>query len=244
MPLYEYECTTLPQTHGKDPEVLRSRDHRLPPLQRDISSASSPRRQSPSKAADGTPMDTATPSRSLRRLRQVATRRDKARHRPELAARLRPRLCTGRLASSCGSPSSSSSTRSSSARRRPVFVHIFDTIRASSSSARGGTFLPSLRASDRPMAIACLRLVTFFPLRPLFSLPCFIACISRSTSLPADGLYLRVDFFAAFFAGAFFAALFFAAVFFAYCLLACRFLRCLLRCHNYPPASSEGIVVA
>jgi hypothetical protein len=78
-----------------------------------------------------------------------------------------------------------------------------------------GTFLPSLRASDNPIAIACFRLVTFFPLRPLFNLPCFIAFISRSTSLPTDGLYLReeldffellffvedffVDFFAAFF---------------------------------------------
>jgi hypothetical protein len=35
----------------------------------------------------------------------------------------------------------------------------------------GGTFAPFLRASDRPMAIACFGLVTFLPLRPLFSLP-------------------------------------------------------------------------
>jgi hypothetical protein len=42
------------------------------------------------------------------------------------------------------------------------------------------------------MAMACLRLVTFFPLRPDFSLPCFISFISRSTDLPAAGLYLRV----------------------------------------------------
>lgn len=41
------------------------------------------------------------------------------------------------------------------------------------------------------MATACLRLVTFFPLRPDFSLPCFIACISRFTSLPAEEEYLR-----------------------------------------------------
>lgn len=48
------------------------------------------------------------------------------------------------------------------------------------------------------MAMACLRLVTFLPLRPDFSLPCFIAFISRSTSLPADGEYLRPeDFFRA-----------------------------------------------
>ena len=73
----------------------------------------------------------------------------------------------------------------------------------------GGTFFPSLRASDNPIAIACFRLVTFLPLRPLFSLPCFMAFISRSTSWLADGLYFRdefdffellflVDFFAAF----------------------------------------------
>jgi hypothetical protein len=36
---------------------------------------------------------------------------------------------------------------------------------------RLGTFAPARRASDRPMAIACLRLVTFFPERPLRSVP-------------------------------------------------------------------------
>ena len=45
--------------------------------------------------------------------------------------------------------------------------------------------------------MACFGLVTFFPLRPDLSLPCFIARISRSTSLPVEGEYLRpVDFFA------------------------------------------------
>lgn len=48
-----------------------------------------------------------------------------------------------------------------------------------------GTFAPSRRASDRPIAIACLRLVTFLPLRPLFSLPRFISCISSFTFSPA-----------------------------------------------------------
>ena len=41
-----------------------------------------------------------------------------------------------------------------------------------------GTFLPSLRASERPMAMACLRLFTFFPLLPLFSWPCFFSCMA------------------------------------------------------------------
>src|ERR1700712_3661859 len=72
----------------------------------------------------------------------------------------------------------------------------------------GGIFLPALRASERPMARACLGLVTFFPLRPLFSLPCFISRISRSTFLLAEGEYLRAPalFFAAdFLAGDFLA---------------------------------------
>jgi hypothetical protein len=54
-----------------------------------------------------------------------------------------------------------------------------------------GTFLPSRRASERPIAIACLRLVTFLPLRPLFSLPSLRSCIARSTFLLAPCEYLR-----------------------------------------------------
>ena len=38
-----------------------------------------------------------------------------------------------------------------------------------------------LRASDRPMAIACLRLFTFLPERPLFSVPRFRSCIALRT---------------------------------------------------------------
>ena len=53
----------------------------------------------------------------------------------------------------------------------------------------GGTFAPDRRASESPMAMACLRLVTFLPLRPLFSVPCFSSRIARSTFLPAFGLY-------------------------------------------------------
>jgi hypothetical protein len=34
-----------------------------------------------------------------------------------------------------------------------------------------GTFLPFALASDRPIAIACLRLLTFLPERPLFNVP-------------------------------------------------------------------------
>jgi len=77
------------------------------------------------------------------------------------------------------------------------------------------------------MAIACLRLVTFLPERPLFNFPFFISCISVLTCLPAAAPYLRPeelffaedfladDFFAEdFFAGVFFAVDFFVAVFF------------------------------
>ena len=44
-----------------------------------------------------------------------------------------------------------------------------------------GTFAPFSRASLKPMAIACLGFVTFFPLRPLFNCPCFISCIASCT---------------------------------------------------------------
>jgi hypothetical protein len=44
-----------------------------------------------------------------------------------------------------------------------------------------GTFAPLLRASDSPMAIACLRLLTFLPERPLLSLPCLYSCIALFT---------------------------------------------------------------
>jgi hypothetical protein len=46
----------------------------------------------------------------------------------------------------------------------------------------GGTFAPSFRASDNPIATACLGLVTFLPLLPLCSSPLFISCIFSSTS--------------------------------------------------------------
>lgn len=52
-----------------------------------------------------------------------------------------------------------------------------------------GTLAPSLRASDSPIAIACFRLVTFFPLRPLFSVPLFFSRIVRATFFCAFGLY-------------------------------------------------------
>lgn len=52
-----------------------------------------------------------------------------------------------------------------------------------------GTFAPSRRASERPMATACFRLVTFLPLRPILSLPCFISCISSRTFFCAFGPY-------------------------------------------------------
>src|SRR5689334_7092883 len=37
-----------------------------------------------------------------------------------------------------------------------------------------GTLAPFSRASDKPIAIACLRLVTFFPLLPLRNVPFFL----------------------------------------------------------------------
>jgi len=60
-----------------------------------------------------------------------------------------------------------------------------------------------LRASERPIAIACLRLVTFLPDLPLFSVPSFRSCIAFFTLLRAvdldadlDADFLAVVFFA------------------------------------------------
>ena len=54
-----------------------------------------------------------------------------------------------------------------------------------------GTFFPSFRASERPMAIACFRLLTFFPDLPLFSVPFFFLRIARATFFEAPFEYLR-----------------------------------------------------
>jgi hypothetical protein len=54
-----------------------------------------------------------------------------------------------------------------------------------------GTFLPLARASDNPIAIACLRLLTFLPERPLFKVPALRFFIARSTSAEAFLEYLR-----------------------------------------------------
>jgi hypothetical protein len=44
-----------------------------------------------------------------------------------------------------------------------------------------GTLAPFSLASDKPMAIACLRLVTFLPLLPLRNVPFFLRCMALST---------------------------------------------------------------
>jgi hypothetical protein len=56
---------------------------------------------------------------------------------------------------------------------------------------RGGTFLPSRRASDKPIAMACLRPFTLRPERPLFKVPAFRSFIARPTLADAFLEYLR-----------------------------------------------------
>ncbi len=46
---------------------------------------------------------------------------------------------------------------------------------------RLGTLAPERRASDNPIAIACLRLFALLPARPLFSLPRLYSCIALPT---------------------------------------------------------------
>jgi hypothetical protein len=55
-----------------------------------------------------------------------------------------------------------------------------------------GTLAPSRRASDSPIAIACFLLVTFFPERPLLSVPRLRSCIARLTFELAFRLYLAI----------------------------------------------------
>jgi len=54
-----------------------------------------------------------------------------------------------------------------------------------------GTFAPFLRASLRPIAIACFRLFTFRP-EPLSRVPFFRLRIADSTVLPADFPYFAI----------------------------------------------------
>jgi hypothetical protein len=54
---------------------------------------------------------------------------------------------------------------------------------------RFGTFAPDLRASERPIAIACLRLVTFLPERPLRNVPRLRSRMTFSTFFDAFLLY-------------------------------------------------------
>ena len=56
---------------------------------------------------------------------------------------------------------------------------------------RAGTFAPLLRASERPIAIACFLLVTFFPL-PLRKVPRLRSCIAFSTFSCAFFPYLAM----------------------------------------------------
>jgi hypothetical protein len=55
-----------------------------------------------------------------------------------------------------------------------------------------GTLAPSARASDKPIAIACLRLVTVLPLPPLFNWPRFLSCMALSTLSCAFFEYLGI----------------------------------------------------
>src|ERR1700758_3395219 len=56
---------------------------------------------------------------------------------------------------------------------------------------REGTLAPDSRASESPIAIACLRLLTFLPDLPDLSLPRFISCIARPTLEEAFWPYFR-----------------------------------------------------
>jgi hypothetical protein len=52
---------------------------------------------------------------------------------------------------------------------------------------------PARRASDKPIAIACFRLLTVLPDRPDLSWPRFISCMARSTFCWDFWPYLRPE---------------------------------------------------
>jgi len=56
-----------------------------------------------------------------------------------------------------------------------------------------GTLPPARRASDNPMAMACFRLVTFFPDRPLLNVPLLRSRIAFLTFCDAFLPYLAID---------------------------------------------------
>jgi hypothetical protein len=58
-----------------------------------------------------------------------------------------------------------------------------------------GTLPPARRASDSPIAIACLRLFTVFPERPLFNVPRLRSCIAFFTLLCAFFPYLAISLY-------------------------------------------------
>jgi hypothetical protein len=66
----------------------------------------------------------------------------------------------------------------SAGRRGDCYDPLFDE-----DDLRFGTLPPARRASDRPIAIACLRLVTFLPDRPLRKVPRLRSRIVFSTLL-------------------------------------------------------------
>ena len=70
--------------------------------------------------------------------------------------------------------------------KRPLYRFLLDR-----DVLRRGTFAPFLRASLRPIAIACFRLLTVRP-EPLLSVPFFLRCIADLTRFPAALPYLAM----------------------------------------------------
>ena len=70
--------------------------------------------------------------------------------------------------------------------------HVFKCYFFLGAAFLGGTFPPSFRASESPIAIACFLLVTFLPERPLLRVPFFRSCIALSTFVEAFSPYLAI----------------------------------------------------
>src|SRR5688500_3668196 len=72
------------------------------------------------------------------------------------------------------------------------FLDFLDLVDLREEDFRGGTFAPDRRASESPIAIACLRLFTFLPERPLLRMPRLRSCIALRTFLATFFPYLAM----------------------------------------------------
>src|SRR5215218_10335398 len=134
---------------------------------------------------DAASRDTALAFSARRRARVVCP--DASDPRPHHRSRARERVACGSRDALRDAGNAQVRDTSAGARRAPYFffLAVFRVV------FRGGTFAPLARASLRPMAMACLRLLTFRP-EPLFSVPFLVRRTADSTLFEAARPYFAI----------------------------------------------------